>query len=69
MTPAEYLAALHAAGIPPTIGLMELDDATAVLLRIDRRTARRYRRGEIPIPGPVVVALECLGRDGGTCTR
>jgi len=30
------------------------------LLKVDERTARRYRRGETAIPGPVQVALNLL---------
>jgi hypothetical protein len=60
MTPQEYISALHAAGIPEGLPVLELDRQAASLLKVDERTARRYRRGEIKIPGPVEVALVCL---------
>lgn len=60
MTAADYIAALHAAGAPPDLGVLALDRFAADLLKIDVRTARRYRSGEIRIPGPVEVALNCL---------
>lgn len=68
MTAAEYLAALAAAGIDTSLPIGQLDREAASLLEIDERTARRYRRGDITIPGPVRVALECLGRKSGAPT-
>lgn len=64
MTPREYLAALYAAGIAQNLPAGQMDREASALLQIDERTARRYRRGEITIPGPVRVALECLGKAG-----
>lgn len=60
MTAAEYMKALHSAGIARNLPAHELDREAAALLRIDERTARRYRRGETAIPGPVAVALDAL---------
>lgn len=60
MTVRDYLAALRAMGVPQHLPVLEQDRQAAVLLKIDERTARRYRRGETPIPGPVQVALDCL---------
>ncbi len=60
MTPAAYLTALHAAGIPRGLPITEIDRRAAHLLKVHIRTARRYRLGEIKIPGPVQVALRCL---------
>jgi hypothetical protein len=60
MTPNDYLAALHAVGIPEGLPSKELDRRASVVLRVDVRTARRYRRGEVSIPGPVVALLELL---------
>lgn len=60
MTAAEYIAALYAAGIPRSLPAHELDQRAADLLKVDDRTARRYRRGETTIPGPVQVALTLL---------
>lgn len=60
MTPAEYIEALHTTGIAREIAVMDLDRAAAALLKIDERTARRYRNGDTIIPGPVQVALHAL---------
>lgn len=60
LTPPDYLAALHAAGIPDGLPVLELDRQAARLLEIDDHTARRYRCGYTPIPGPVRVALRAL---------
>ncbi len=60
MNTTEYAAAVQAAGVPADLPLLEQDRRAAEMLRIDIRTARRYRRGEVPIPGPVEVALRCL---------
>lgn len=62
MTPQRYVAMLHAAGIPRGIPALDLDQAAASLLRIDARTARRYRLGEQDVPGPVQVALDALAK-------
>ncbi len=61
MTPAAYLEALHGAGIPQGLPTKELDRQASVLLRVDVRTARRYRHGEVTVPGPVAALLELLG--------
>lgn len=60
MTPNEYLEALLKAGIPEGLPTKELDRQASVVLRVDIRTARRYRRGEVSIPGPVGALLELL---------
>lgn len=60
MTPSEYVEALHKAGIPEGLPTKELDRQASVVLRVDVRTARRYRRGEVSIPGPVIALLELL---------
>jgi hypothetical protein len=59
MTTEDYLAALRAAGV--TAQSNEADKQAGKLLKIDERTARRYRLGEIGVPGPVQVALRALG--------
>jgi hypothetical protein len=58
----EYLAALAAAGLPPDLPKHELDRRAAELLRVGERTARSYRSGQQPVPGPVSLALELLAR-------
>lgn len=60
MTPDNYLEALHRAGIPEGLPTKELDRQASLVLRVDVRTARRYRRGEVTIPGPVAALLELL---------
>lgn len=60
MTPIDYLSALTKAGIPQGLPSKELDRQASVVLRVDVRTARRYRRGEVSIPGPVKALLEQL---------
>ena len=62
MTPAEYAAAVRAAGVSPDLPVLEQDRRVAKMLLIDPRTARRYRRGEVWVPGPVQVALRCLAK-------
>jgi hypothetical protein len=57
MTPADYLEALHRAGILEDLPTKELDRQASLVLRVDIRTARRYRRGEVSIPGPVTALL------------
>ena len=58
MTPEQYTAALADVGIDQeALGLTEFDRAAAKLLRVNERTARRYRNGETAIPGPVQVIL------------
>ena len=57
MTPAEYLTALYATGIPTDLPVLELDRRAAELLETTKRSTRRYRTGVTPIPGPVRVAL------------
>jgi hypothetical protein len=61
VTSREYLAALLRAGIAENLPVLEMDRRAARLLRIDERTARRYRNGESPIPGPVQIALKMMG--------
>lgn len=60
MTPAEYVDALIKTGIPEDLPTKELDRRASEVLRVDVRTARRYRRGEVSIPGPVTALLELL---------
>lgn len=60
MTPQAYLQALDAAGIPRGLPVLELDRQVFLLLGIKARTARRYRRGETPIPDTVQKALLSL---------
>jgi hypothetical protein len=60
MTPADYLAALAAAGIDTTQPARMIDMQAGALLAIDDRTARRYRTGEGTVPGPVRIALSLL---------
>ena len=62
MTPATYLAALYVAGIPRGLPVHELDRRAAEMLKINVRTARRYRWGETRIPDLVEVALTALAR-------
>lgn len=62
MTAAQYRLALYAAGIPKGLPVLSEDREAARLLKIDERTARRYRTGETRVPGPVLVALNCLSR-------
>lgn len=62
MTRDEYLTALIGAGITEGLPSKELDRQASVLLRVDVRTARRYRRGEVTIPGPVRALLHELAR-------
>lgn len=62
MTPEQYIDALIAAGIEGGLPTKEMDRRAAELLRVDVRTARRYRRGEVSIPGPARVALELLAK-------
>ena len=62
MSPERYVSAVYAAGISKKLSLTEFDREAAALLRVDQRTARRYRAGSTSIPGPVEVALEALGR-------
>lgn len=57
MTPAEYLLALTSAGIAEGLPSKELDRQASAMLSVDVRTARRYRRGEVTIPGPVRALL------------
>lgn len=60
MTPQAYVAALGRAGVDVGLPVGKIDREAASLLKIDQRTAQRYRCGEIAIPGPVQVALEAL---------
>ena len=60
MTPKQYLVALHAAGIPDGLPVMEIDRRAALLLEIAEHTARKYRCGYVRVPGPVMVALAAL---------
>jgi hypothetical protein len=60
VTPPVYLAALYAAGLSRSLSFRDLDRQAAALLLVNERTARRYRLGEIDVPGPVEVALRCL---------
>jgi hypothetical protein len=62
MTTDEYAAALYAAGIQQGLPSKEFDRQASAILRVDVRTARRYRRGEVAIPGPVRALLEHLAR-------
>lgn len=57
MSRLAYMVALYAAGMPDGLPITDIDRWAASRLEIDERTARRYRRGEAPIPGPVRVAL------------
>lgn len=69
MTGDQYLAALFATGIARDLSAHELDRQAAALLRIDVRTARRYRREETTIPGPVEVALAALRKPNAKRTK
>lgn len=60
LTADTYVPALHRAGIAEGLPTKEFDRQAAALLRVDERTARRYRRGEVTIPGPVSALLELL---------
>lgn len=62
MRASDYIKALYEAGIPRNLPAHELDRQAAELLKVDDRTARRYRRGETSIPGPVEVALTALAQ-------
>lgn len=63
MTVEQYLSALRRLGIRADAGdALRADREAARLLRVDERTARRYRLGETAIPGPVEVALQCMLR-------
>ena len=65
LTPDEYIEALYEAGAPRGAGLLELDREAARMLQVDERTARRYRKGVRPVPGPVAVALFALAAAKG----
>lgn len=62
MTPLAYLEALETVGISNRLPAREIDRQVAALLKCDERTARRWRLGEIAIPGPVEVALHALAK-------
>lgn len=62
MTPEKYLRLLRGAGVAESLPILEQDREAARLLKINKRTARRYRRGEVIIPGPVAVALRYIRR-------
>jgi DNA-binding transcriptional regulator YiaG len=54
MTPDEFKAARLAAGLAT-------QEAVAAALEVDRRTVGRWERGDVPVPGPVRVALRLMG--------
>lgn len=62
MSPSDYVAALHKAGAAADSRPEQLDSFANQLLRISKRSSRRYRSGEIVIPGPVQIALIALSR-------
>ena len=64
MTSEEYVETAHRAGIPKGLPSQEFDKQLAVLLKVDERTARRYRLGSSAIPGPVEVALKLYALPG-----
>jgi DNA-binding transcriptional regulator YiaG len=53
MTPEQFKAARLAAGLAT-------QEAVADALEVDRRTVGRWERGEVPVPGPVRVALRLM---------
>jgi transcriptional regulator with XRE-family HTH domain len=53
MTPEQFKAARLAAGLTT-------QEAVADALEVDRRTVGRWERGEVPVPGPVRVALRLM---------
>jgi DNA-binding transcriptional regulator YiaG len=55
MTPDEFKTARLAAGLAT-------QESVAEALEVDRRTVGRWERGDVPIPGPVKVALRCMAR-------
>lgn len=55
MTREEFQAARTAAGLAT-------QEAVAAALEVDRRTVGRWERGDVPVPGPVRVALRCMAR-------
>lgn len=55
MTPEQFKAARIAAGLTT-------QEAVAECMEVDRRTAGRWERGDVPVPGSVKVALRCMAR-------
>jgi DNA-binding transcriptional regulator YiaG len=53
MTPEQFKAARVVAGLTT-------QEAVADALEVDRRTVGRWERGEVPVPGPVRVALRLM---------
>ena len=69
MTPSEYLVALHTAGIPEGLPVLEIDRQAALLLGVGVRTTRRYRRGEYPVPATARLALKLLAAQRSLARR
>jgi hypothetical protein len=62
MSPTDYVIALMAAGMEENLSLLEMDRRAAVLLGVDERTTRRYRRGSVTIPRSIEQHLTTLAR-------
>lgn len=55
-----YLSALVAAGMPEGSTATQIDAWAAAAMRVGLRTARRWRLGQSPVPGPAWAALEAM---------
>jgi DNA-binding transcriptional regulator YiaG len=53
MTPTEFRASLASLGYSQR--------GFAAHIEMDERTVRRWALGELPVPRPVVLLLECMG--------
>lgn len=60
MLPAEFVTAIHDAGVPRDMPRREQDRMVAAMLKVEESTVRRWYFGMTPIPGPVQVALDLM---------